>query len=268
VTFTNLSGIRIVSEMDFLETAEEAARKAGEVLESWTKKFTAREKSPANLVTEADFAAQEVIYNLIHARYPDHNFLGEEGLAETNSDSPYRWVIDPLDGTSNYVHHFPYYAVSIGLECAGDLVAGVIFDPNRDELFSAVQGRGAALNGDPIRPTDVKSLGQAMVVASLPVGAGPDDPAVDRFLRVMPCAQTVQRTGSAALNLAYVAGGRMDAFWSSSLKPWDTAAGALLVTEAGGRITKMSGGPFDIEVPDLLASNGSSIHEELQQLLE
>ena len=177
-------------------------------------------------------------------------------------------MIDPLDGTSNYVHHFPYYAVSIALECAGVLEVGVIYDPNRDEMFCAVRGEGATLNGKPISTSRVDSLSRAMVVASLPVAATPDDPAVGRFLRVMAHAQTVQRTGSAALNLAYVASGRMDAYWSSSLQPWDMAAGALIVTEAKGRISTMDGNPLQIEVPDMLASNGSSIHEELQQWLK
>lgn len=257
-----------LSDTEFLETAQEAARLAGDVLESWSEKFTVSEKSPANLVTEADFAAQEVIHQYIQSRFPDHNFLGEEGLAETNSDSPYRWVIDPLDGTSNYVHRFPYYAVSIGLERGDELRVGVIFDPNRDEMFCAVQGEGATLNGKPIGSSRVDSLSQTMAMASLPVAATPDDPAVDRFLRVMAQAQTVQRTGSAALNLCYVACGRIDAYWSSSLKPWDMAAGALIVAEAGGRVSKMDGGSFEIAVPDLLSSNGTSIHEELQKILK
>jgi len=255
-------------ETEFIHVAEEAARTAGDVLESWSKKFTVKEKSRSNLVTEADFAAQEAIHSRIHEQFPEHNFLGEEGLSETNSDSPYRWVIDPLDGTSNYVHRFPYYAVSIGLERAEQLILGVIFDPNRNEMFSAVRGQGAALNGHAIRPSGVEQLSDAMVMASLPVAVGNDDPAIARFLNVIPEAQTVQRTGSAALNLACVASGRIDAFWSSSLKPWDMAAGALLVEEAGGRVTRMDGGSFSIEVPDLLSSNGSAIHTDLGQLLE
>lgn len=255
-----------ISETDFLKTAEEAARLGGDVLDSWAKKFTVTEKRPADFVTEADFESQAAIHKLIVGRYPDHNFLGEEGLAETNSDSPYRWVIDPLDGTSNYVHRFPFYAVSIGLECAGALVLGVIFDPNRDEMFSAVRGGGATLNGEPIRTTTVDLLPKAMAVVSLPVDADRDHPAVDRFLRVLSVAQTVQRTGSAALNLAYVASGRIDAYFSSSLKPWDMAAGAIIVREAGGRVTQMDGSEFDIGVSDLLASNGAAIHEQLQQL--
>lgn len=256
-----------MSETEFLKTAEEAARAAGDVLENWAGRFTVTEKSRANLVTEADFESQELIRRTILGRFPEHDFLGEESAGATDSNSPYRWVVDPLDGTSNYVHRFPYYAVSIGLQHAGELILGVIFDPNRNEMFTAVRGGGARLNGTPIRCTRIGELKDAFAVASLPVAVTEGNPAIERFLRVLPRAQTVQRTGSAALNLAYVACGRIDAFWSSSLKPWDMAAGAVLVAEAGGRITRMDGRRFDIEVPDLLATNGTELHEELQQLL-
>jgi myo-inositol-1(or 4)-monophosphatase len=256
-----------LSLQEFQQTAEEAARRAGEVLQSWAKRFTVREKSRSNLVTEADLAAQDTIYELIRGRYPDHNFLGEENLSRTDGLSPYRWVIDPLDGTSNYVHGFPYYAVSIGLEKNGELVAGVIFDPNRDEMFSATRGCGATLNGEAIQPSTAEDLSQAMLVASLPVATTSDNPAVRKFLKVIPLAQTVQRTGSAALNLAYVAAGRIDGFWSSSLKPWDMAGGALIVSEAGGRISRIDGRPLQIEIPDLLATNGTALHEQLSGLL-
>ncbi len=252
---------------ELLALGIDAARRAGDVLKEWAGKFTAREKSPANLVTEADLAAQNVIHSLIKARFPEHNFLGEEGLNEINSDSPWRWVIDPLDGTSNYVHGFPYFAVNIAVQYGTELMVAVTFDPNRDELFTAVRGGGAFVDGQAIRPTAVTSLREAMVVASLPVACRPEHHAVKQFLAVMPHAQTVQRTGSAALNLAYVAAGRIDAYWSSSLQPWDMAAGILLVQEAGGRVTKMNGEPIDIEIPDLLSSNGSAIHDELQRLL-
>lgn len=259
--------LSVLAEMEFLQTAIAAAHRAGDVLQEWSQRFTVSEKSRANLVTEADFASQAAIYESIHARYPDHGFLGEEGLSEPGQNSSYRWVIDPLDGTSNYVHHFPYYAVSIALEQAGELAVGVIFDPNRDETFAAIRGQGATLNGQPIETTSVARLQDAMTVASLPTGAGARDPAVERFLRIIPLAQTVQRTGSAALNLAYVAAGRIDAFWSSSLKPWDVAAGTLITQEAGGRVTRMDGRSLDIEIPDLLATNGTELHEELQELL-
>jgi myo-inositol-1(or 4)-monophosphatase len=181
--------------------------------------------------------------------------------------SPFRWVIDPLDGTSNYVHRFPFYAVSIALQHERELIAGVIYDPTRDELFAATRGGGARLNGEPISPSPAAALCEALVVVSLPVGIGADHPAVARMLKVLPAAQHIQRTGSAALNLAYVACGRIDAFWSTSLHPWDMAAGALIVAEAGGRVMRIDGGPLDIEVPSLLASNGSGVHGELQSLL-
>ena len=256
-----------MSETEFLQVAQRAARTAGAVLESWAARFTVSEKSRANLVTEADVAAQEAIHRAIRERFPDHGFLGEESLSVAGANSPYRWVIDPLDGTTNYVHRFPYYAVSIALERDRELLVGVVFDPNRDEMFTAVRGRGAMLNGRFLRASDTRRLADAFAVASLPVGTSERDPAVARFLRVLPAARTVQRTGSAAMNLAYVAAGRVDAFLSSSLKPWDMAAGGLIVREAGGRVSRMNGRPLDIEVPDLLATCGPAIHEELRRLL-
>ena len=252
---------------EFIQTAEEAARRAGHVLRAWSSKFTVREKSRANLVTEADEAAQKAIHEFLQGRYPQHGFCGEEGLSIEQGDSPYRWVIDPLDGTTNYVHGFPYYAVSIGLECRGEMIVGAIFDPVRDEMFLTARGEGATLNRRPLSCSSVTELGQALVIASLPVATSEHDLAVRRFLTVLPVAQTVQRTGSAALNLAYIASGRVDGFWSTSLKPWDMAAGILLVEEAGGRISKIDGSPFQLEDPDLLATNGSDIHPQLIELL-
>lgn len=252
---------------EFLQAAEEAARLGGQVLRSWSSRFTVREKSRSNLVTEADLASQQAIAELLHSRFPQHGLLGEEDLGHDRPPTEYCWVIDPLDGTTNYVHGFPYYAVSIGLEYRGELIAGAIFDPVRDEMFLAAAGAGATLNRRRLKVSDISTLDQAMVIASLPVGTSTSDIAVNRFLRVLPHVQTVQRTGSAALNLAYLAAGRLDAFWSSSLKPWDMAAGVLLVTEAGGNVTKLDGGRFGIHYPDVLATNGTEIHSELSKLL-
>ena len=252
---------------EYVQTAEEAARKAGNVLRAWSSKFTVREKSRANLVTEADEAAQAAIFEFLRGRYPQHGFFGEESLHVEANGSPYRWIIDPLDGTTNYVHGFPYYAVSIGLECRGEMIVGVIFDPVHDEMFIAVRGEGATLNRRPLRCSDVDDLSRALVVASLPTATDPNDLAVRRFLNVLPAAQSVQRTGSAAMNLASVAAGRIDGFWSTSLKPWDMAAGILLVEEAGGRITKIDGSLFKLEQPNILATNGSAVHEQLSQRL-
>ncbi len=255
-----------MNEDRFRAVAIEAARAGGAVLQQWAKRFTVREKGPANLVTEADFASQETIVRVISAQFPEHGFLGEEEL-DRSSTSQFRWIIDPLDGTANYVHGFPYFAVSIGLECAGQVIVGVIYDPTRDELFVAQRGLGAWLNDETIQPSAVEDLSKAFVVASLPSAVDAAHPSVERLLRVLPHAQTVQRTGSAALNLVYVACGRIDAFWSTSLKPWDVAAGSLIVTEAGGAITATSGRPFNIYEPDLLASNGSLVHGQLTDLL-
>lgn len=250
--------------MDFLQAAVEAARRGGQMLEEWGEKFTAREKSPANLVTEADLASQTAIYEFLLSQFPDHRFLGEEGLSLNEGSSPYRWVIDPLDGTSNYVHRFPYYAVSIGLEREETLIAGVIFDPNRDEMFTATLGGGAFLNGKPIHVSDRSTLSEAMCMASLPVKVDRGHPALEHFIRVLEQAQTVQRTGSAALNLCAVAAGRIEAFWSRSLHPWDMAAGALIVTEAGGKVTTTEDrNEFTIHRPDVLATNGSELHQSL-----
>lgn len=251
----------------FLEAAEEAARAAGAVLQDWAGKFTVSEKGPADLVTEADVAAQRAIHDLLHLRFPDHGFLGEENLFQAAGSSGFRWVIDPLDGTSNYVHRFPYYAVSIGLEHFGEIVAGVIFDPTRNEMFSALRGAGATLNGTPIRTSHFAPLDQAMVIVSFPPGVTPDGLPIQRFLRVLPYAQTIHRSGSAALNLAYIAAGRLDGYWSTSLKPWDMAAGVVMVREAGGNITQLDGRALDIEIPSLLATNGTGIHAELMALL-
>jgi len=256
-----------VSDAEFLSAAEEAARAAGQILQDWAGRFTVSEKGPADLVTEADLASQAAIHGILHGRFPAHGFVGEEGLNSPVGATGYRWIIDPLDGTSNYVHRFPYYAVSIGLECRGELVAGVIYDPTRGELVAARRGAGATLDGQPIRVSRCNRLDRAMVIASFPPGVKPDGLPIQRFLKVLPYAQTIHRSGSAALNLAYIAAGRLDAFWSSSLKPWDVAAGALIVAEAGGRVTAMNGAPLDIEVPDMLGSNGSAIHKELSALL-
>tara|TARA_R110000850_G_scaffold22210_13_gene64983 strand:+ start:15753 stop:16538 length:786 start_codon:yes stop_codon:yes gene_type:complete len=256
-----------LNSTELLDVAETAARRGAQCLLDWVDEFRVSEKGRADLVTDADFASQKAILNHISECYPEHNMLGEEGLNKQDGDSEYRWVIDPLDGTSNYVHGFPYYCVSIGLEHQGELLLGVVYDPNRDEMFSAFQGRGATLNGTPIAPSRILTLDQAMLVASLPVGVTGRDIAIDRFLRVLPESQTLQRTGSAALNLCYVATGRIEGYWSSNLKPWDMAAGVLICREAGGAVTSIENAEFTIEIPSILATNGTNIHVALQSLL-
>lgn len=252
---------------ELLSLSEEAARLGGRILQQWRSRFTAREKSPANLVTEADEASQQAIFELIERRLPGCRFLGEEGLLIDDRPSTIRWVIDPLDGTSNYVHGFPYYAVSIGVEKEGKLVAGAIYDPTRDEMFTAERGCGAYLNGTRLKVSATKEVSHAMCMASLPVKADRYHEAVERFLRALDVAQSVQRSGSAALNLCCVAAGRVDAFWSTSLKPWDMAAGVLLVEEAGGNISKVDGSRFILDEPDVLATNGSALHQQTIDVL-
>lgn len=252
---------------EFMHAAEEAARIGGQVLRHWSSKFTVREKSRANLVTEADHASQQAIHEFLARRYPQHGFLGEEGLDHDRPESAFRWVIDPLDGTTNYVHGFPYYAVSIGLEQHGEVVAAAVYNPVSEEMFLAAAGHGAWLNRQPLRCSSIEALPEAMLIGSLPTASDPQDPAVQRFVNMIGKAQTVQRTGSAAMNLAYLAAGRIDGFWSTSLHPWDMAAGILLVREAGGRVTRLDGSPFRLIEPNLLASNGTALHEALSERL-
>jgi len=249
------------------DVAEHAAREGGRILEEWAQKFTVSEKSRSNLVTEADLSSQQTIHQILSEAFPTHGFLGEEGLSSVGEDQDYRWIIDPLDGTGNYVHRFPYYGVSIALEYREILVVGIVFDPNRNELFRAVKDAGATMNGNKLSVSQNETLGESMLMASLPVATDASNPAISRFLNVIPHAQSVQRSGSAALNLSNVAAGRLDGFWSTSLMPWDMAAGVLLVAEAGGTVTKVDGSSFVVDEPDLLASNGLSLHTEVQQHL-
>lgn len=250
-------------QQQWLSAAIDAAHEGGRVLQEWRGRFSVREKSRANLVTEADEASQSAIVHSLRNRFPDHGFLGEESLNDRIEDTEIFWIIDPLDGTTNYVHGFPYYCVSIALSVKGRLAVGVIYDPNRNEIFSAIYGAGAWCNGDKITTSGETNLQNAMAIASLPIAADPENPAVLRFLHAMTRMQTVQRTGSAALNLAYVACGRIDAFWSSSLYAWDVAAGALLVVESGGSVTSLTGASFDIFIPSLLAASTPILHQEL-----
>ena len=251
----------------WLGAAIRAAEAGGRVLREWRGKFSVREKSRSNLVTEADEASQEAIVSVLRKEFPGHGFLGEENLEEGVVGSDFVWVIDPLDGTTNYVHGFPYYAVSIALRVRGELEVGVIYDPNRGETFSACRGGGVRLNGERVQSSGETRLGAAFGIGSLPVVTGPGDPAVERFLRALQVFQTVQRSGSAALNMAYVSCGRIDAFWSSSLKPWDMAAGALMVVESGGALSNLEGGRFDIFVPSVACAGSGELLGDLVKVL-
>ena len=251
-----------MSDLDRIaRTAAAAARSAGAVLQDYRGKFEVEEKGPQDLVTDADLAAQDAVVKAITADFPDHDLFGEEGLSEERGGE-YRWTVDPLDGTGNYVHGFPFYCVSIGVERlsdgAAEPVAGCVFDPSRDELFLGTVpadggGGPATLNGRPMKTSGCESLPRAFLMSSIPRDSPADAPAVRRFTHMLNRCETVQRSGSAALNLAYVACGRVDGYWSTSLKPWDQAGGAMLVTAAGGIMRAIDGGPFRISEPNLLA---------------
>jgi myo-inositol-1(or 4)-monophosphatase len=240
--------------------AEEAARLGAGILEQWRSKFSVREKGRADLVTEADLASQKAIQAFLKERFPDHDFLGEEdpGAKEGRGpaiDAPPTWIVDPLDGTSNYVHDVPAYCVSIGLMVAGELVVGVIYDPRLNELFSAATGLGATLNGKPIAVSETHLMANAMMSTGFP----PDPDKQERNLlwwkKFTYQAQALRRTGSTALNMAYVSCGRFDAYWAFDNFAWDVAAGVVLVREAGGLVSRISGDKCDPFQQDLVCAN-------------
>ena len=196
------------------------------MLLDWVGRFAAREKAPADLVTEADLASQEEIRRILLTTYPDHGFLGEEGSPAGSSETEYRWVVDPLDGTTNYVHQIPHFCVSVALERRGELVCGAVYDPVSRECFTGSAGRGAFLNNRKLAVSSVDTIRQAVVVVSLPPIVRPGSRELDELARVTAACQAMRRTGSAALNLSYLAAGRFDAYWGGNTKPWDIAAGA------------------------------------------
>ena len=256
---------------DFLAVCEQAARVGGQVLLDWQGKFKWREKGKHDLVTEADLASQQAIREVLLGAFPDHEFLGEEDgdalAASHNVAQAYRWIVDPLDGTANYVHSLPNYAVSIGLEHEGEIICGVVYDPTSSECFAAAKGRGATLNGQTISVSDCRLLDQAMIAASFPPLVERDSPEITRFIEVLIRSQSVRRFGSAALNLCYVANGRLDGYWATSVKMWDIAAGMLILQEAGGLMTSLTGGKLVLAKPELIASASPELNAALVEVL-
>lgn len=258
---------------EFVEAAIEAARQVGTLQlqmlpESHESKQVSFKRNPTDLVTRADRMSEEIIVGLLRERFPDHGILAEEGTLHEGEE--YRWIIDPVDGTTNFTHGVPLFAVSIGLEHRGRLIAGVIYHPPMGELFYADRGRGAFLrvNGtdEALAVSEIAAVDEAVVATGLPYDirdTGSNVANIDRLVRV---AREVRILGAAALHLAYVAAGRIEAFWEPALNVWDLAAGALLVEEAGGRISHMSGAPFRLDCRDVLATNGR-VHEEMVRLL-
>lgn len=248
--------------------ALEAARRAGQILQERARSgFQVKHKDVVNLVTDADHQSERAIIGELRRAFPDHETLAEERGLSATTRSPYRWVIDPLDGTTNFAHGFPVYCVSIGLEYQGHLILGVVLDPTRNECFVAERGRGATLNDRPIRVSATNALTDSLLVTGFAydIRESPDNN-LDHFTRLSLRAQGVRRVGAAALDLCYVACGRFDGYWELKLKPWDMAAGVVILEEAGGRLTDFRGRAFSIYGREIVASNGP-IHEEMLTVL-
>jgi myo-inositol-1(or 4)-monophosphatase len=245
--------------VDYLEAAQEAAQRGAAVLEEWRRRFSVREKGRFDLVTEADLASQKAIREFLSQRFPQHGFLGEEdksGHGRPTADAPPTWIVDPLDGTTNYVHHVPFYCVSIGLQVAGELVAGVVLDPSRREMFKAARGMGAWLGDQRISTSRIDQLEQSLLATGFPPDMHGRDKLLDWWRYFGLRVHGLRRTGSTALNLAYLAAGRFDGYWAFDNNVWDVAAGVVLLREAGGTISNVDGSTYDPYAPDALASNG------------
>ena len=254
-----------------LNFAIQTARDAGRLLaERFGHALEITNKSELDLVTESDLASERQIIDRIKTHYPRHAILAEESGASTPADrevqSEWRWIIDPLDGTTNYAHGYPCFCVSMGLEHQGKMEIGVIYDPLRDELFTAERGAGASLNGRRMQVSATRSLSGALLCTGFPYDVRERSEFARHFANFIMNAQAVRRDGAAALDLAYVACGRFDGFWEEGLKPWDVAAGVLMVEEAGGRVSNYAGEPLNIYVPPILASNGL-VHEQMMHVL-
>jgi len=250
-----------------LNTAITAARKAGNAIIGLLGKLkSVRHKGEIDLVTEADHKAEAIIISAIQKVFPRHGILSEEAGKKRMSSS-YRWLIDPLDGTTNFAHGFPFFSISIALEHKGELLLGVVFDPLRKEMFVAGRGAGAYLNGRPIRASSVTTLKDSLLVTGFSYDIKKlKDNNVQHFSDFLFRTQGVRRVGSAALDMCYVASGRLDGFWELNLNPWDTAAATLIVRESGGIVSKLDGGKFTPYDRNIVASNGL-LHKQMLQVL-
>ena len=269
---TGLSGTGVSGMAEGLVWVPQAsaiAREAGARLKEFFEQGVETEyKGDVDLVTVADRTAEKLIRERLAVAFPEHGVYGEEGTRE-RMDGEFRWYVDPLDGTTNFAHGFPQFCVSMGLEqrATEKVVAGVIYDPMRDELYTAERGRGAWLNGKPIHVSRTPVLAESLVSTGFPSRKRHDSPNIHFYHEFTLRSHGVRRAGSAALDLAFVAAGRLEAFWEFNLNPWDTAAGVLLVEEAGGRLSDFAGGEFQLDSRETLASNGL-IHGELVELFK
>lgn len=255
-----------------LNFAIETAREAGQLLlEKFGRKIAVTKKGDINLVTEADLASEKLIVEKIRSYYPKHSVLAEES-GESKvligvGESEWKWIIDPLDGTTNFAHGYPCFCVTLALEHRGEIVLGVTFDPTRDELFAAEKGRGATLNNRPIRVSEEEQLQDALIVTGFPYDIAQRENFTRHFTGMILASRGIRRDGSAAIDMAYVACGRFDGFWEEGLHPWDVAAGVLLIEEAGGQVSYYDGSKFSIYKPPICASNGL-IHAEMLEILD
>jgi myo-inositol-1(or 4)-monophosphatase len=250
------------TNFEFVPRMSEIAREAGALLMDYFRRRVKIEyKGDADLVTEADRASEKLILERIRAHWPSHEVIGEEGARiETGGD--YRWYVDPLDGTTNFAHSFPVFCVSLGLAFQGQRKAAVLYDPTRDELFAAERGMGATLNGQTIAVSKIAKLSQSLLGTGFPSHKRHKNPNIYFYHQLTLRTHGVRRAGSAALDLASVACGRLDGFWEFNLNAWDTAAGVLIVEEAGGKVTGFHGQSFEITDRDVVATNGL-IHSDL-----
>ncbi len=251
---------------EYLKFAETIAREAGGLLlRELPKERRIDYKGEVNLVTEVDRMSEELLIQRIRRTFPQHDIITEES-AGLQRGADFRWIIDPLDGTTNYAHGYPVFCVSIALEIAAEIRCGAIYNPVAAEMFTAARGGGAFLNGRPLKVSNTELLSRSLLATGFPYDIRESkDNNIDYFIAMALKAQAIRRAGSAALDLAYLAAGRFDGFWELKLMPWDTAVGWLLVKEAGGRVTDLFGKNYDLASPHILASNGK-IHEQMLEI--
>lgn len=245
--------------LDYLDAAKEAALRAAVVVEHWREKFQVREKGRFDFVTDADVASQKAIYEYLQGRFPTHEFLGEEDLAKRSRpgpDAPPTWIVDPIDGTTNYVHDCPLYCISIGLQVQGNLAVGAVYDPSRKEMFAAATGHGAWLGERRLRTSPSDRLEDALLATGFPPDMAGQERTLEWWRHFSLRAQSLRRTGSTALNMAYVAAGRFDGYYAFDNHVWDVAGATVLIREAGGLVTNVDGTAYDPYTADALASNG------------
>jgi myo-inositol-1(or 4)-monophosphatase len=252
--------------LGYLETAVDIAREAGALLSSYFERRVPFElKGDFDLVTEADRASEKLVVERLRSHFPSHSIVAEEGGGH-ESPSEYRWYVDPLDGTTNFAHGFPMFNVTMGLERGGEMIAGIIYDPLRQELFSAERGSGAYLNNRRIKVSQCRRLEDSLASTGFPSRKRHLNINIHFYHQMAMASHGVRRTGSAALDLAYVACGRLDAFWEFGLKPWDMAAGSLIVREAGGAVSDMRGGPHSVTSSNDLLADNRAVHDQILAL--